>query len=94
MDLQRIKEIQASTSHPNSVSVQQALMQVWRECEQRNETKGFLETMLYMSEERGVEGCYWGDTDRSSTDVAFGYNMALQDVKDRITNYLNKSEKI
>ena len=34
MTTDRIKEIQSKTSYPNSVSVQQALLQVWNECEQ------------------------------------------------------------
>jgi hypothetical protein len=33
MDTERIKEIQKTTAFPNSVSVQQALLQVWNECE-------------------------------------------------------------
>ena len=34
MTTDRIKEIQSKTAYPNSVSVQQALLQVWNECEQ------------------------------------------------------------
>ena len=34
MTLERIKEIQQETAYPNSVSVQQALLKVWNECEQ------------------------------------------------------------
>ena len=33
MTSERIKEIQKSTAYPESVSVQQALLQVWNECE-------------------------------------------------------------
>ena len=36
MTSDRIKEIQEKTAHPNSVSVQQALLQVWNECKQDN----------------------------------------------------------
>ena len=36
MTTERIKEIQKQTAHPNSISVQQALLQVWNECEQEN----------------------------------------------------------
>jgi uncharacterized protein with von Willebrand factor type A (vWA) domain len=32
MTSERIKEIQQQTAYPNSVSVQQALLQVWNEC--------------------------------------------------------------
>lgn len=34
MTSDRIKEIQLSTAYPDSVSVKQALLQVWNECEQ------------------------------------------------------------
>lgn len=34
MTTERIKEIQSKTAYPNSVSVQQALLQVRNECEQ------------------------------------------------------------
>ena len=34
MNTERIKEIQQETAYPNSVSVQQALLKVWNECEQ------------------------------------------------------------
>jgi hypothetical protein len=34
MTSERIKEIQQQTAYPDSVSVQQALLQVWNECSQ------------------------------------------------------------
>ena len=34
MTTERIKEIQQQTAYPDSVSVQQALLQVWNECSQ------------------------------------------------------------
>jgi len=34
MTNERIKEIQAETGYPDSVSVQQALLKVWNECDQ------------------------------------------------------------
>ena len=34
MNSDRIKEIQMTTAYPESVSVKQALLQVWNECEQ------------------------------------------------------------
>lgn len=34
MNVERIKEIQSETAYPDSVSVQQALLKVWNECEQ------------------------------------------------------------
>jgi hypothetical protein len=36
MNTERIKEIQQATAYPESVSVQQALLQVWNETEQSN----------------------------------------------------------
>ena len=33
MNTDRIKEIQKETAYPDSVSVQQALLKVWSECE-------------------------------------------------------------
>ena len=35
MTADRIKEIQHATVYPDSISVQQALLQVWNECEQK-----------------------------------------------------------
>lgn len=43
MTTDRIKEIQEKTAYPNSVSVQQALLQVWNECQQQNMTKELYE---------------------------------------------------
>lgn len=34
MNSNRIKELQESTAYPNSISVKQALLQVWNECQQ------------------------------------------------------------
>jgi len=38
MTTERIKEIQSHSAYPNSVSVQQALLQVWNEVAQEYET--------------------------------------------------------
>jgi hypothetical protein len=37
MNTDRIKEIQQTCAYPNSISVQQALLQVWNECAQEKE---------------------------------------------------------
>lgn len=37
MTTDRIKKIQESTAYPSSQSVQQALLQVWNECEQQKQ---------------------------------------------------------
>jgi len=39
MTSERIKEIQEKTAYTESVSVQQALFQVWNECEQESKSK-------------------------------------------------------
>ena len=36
MKLERIKKIQKETAYPDSISVQQALLKVWNECEQQS----------------------------------------------------------
>jgi len=38
MNTDRIKEIQKDTAYPDSISVQQALLKVWNECEQAKES--------------------------------------------------------
>ena len=38
MTIDRIKEIQDKTAFPDSLSVQQALLQVWNECQENNNT--------------------------------------------------------
>jgi hypothetical protein len=39
MNKKRIKEIQEETAYPDSISVQQALLKVWNECEQEKLVK-------------------------------------------------------
>lgn len=39
MNTERIKEIQQETAYPDSISVQQALLKVWNECEQEKVVK-------------------------------------------------------
>lgn len=39
MDSERIKQIQNATAYPESVSVKEALLQVWNECQQENNIK-------------------------------------------------------
>ncbi|HEX9601526.1 MAG TPA: hypothetical protein VF985_08550 [Mariniflexile sp.] len=41
MNSERIKEIQSETAYPSSVSVQQALLKVWNECEQEKVVKNY-----------------------------------------------------
>lgn len=39
MNIKRIEEIQKETAYPDSISVQQALLKVWNECEQERAVK-------------------------------------------------------
>jgi hypothetical protein len=39
MNTKRIEEIQKETAYPDSISVQQALLKVWNECEQEMAVK-------------------------------------------------------
>lgn len=39
MNTERIKQIQQETAYPDSISVQQALLKVWNECEQEKVVK-------------------------------------------------------
>ncbi len=45
MTSDRIKEIQSSTAYPDSVSVKQALLQVWNECEQEQKNNSSVENI-------------------------------------------------
>jgi len=45
MTTDRIKEIQAETGSPDSISVQQALLKVWNECSQKQKSVDYLETV-------------------------------------------------
>lgn len=46
MNSDRIKEIQMTTAYPESVSVKQALLQVWNECEQEQLRRGVVSGSL------------------------------------------------
>lgn len=46
MNSDRIREIQKVTAYPDSVSVQQALLQVWNECEQEKKNKTRLDKLI------------------------------------------------
>ena len=57
MTTERIKEIQSKTAYPESVSVQQALLQVWNECKQEQLGIGDVSGSLRFSE-REVDFAY------------------------------------
>jgi len=58
MTTERIKEIQLQTAYPDSVSVKQALLQVWNECQQEyaSQLKAEIERRqsLILSEPNGI----------------------------------------
>jgi hypothetical protein len=62
MNTDRIKEIQSKTAYPESVSVQQALLQVWNEAEQEQLRIGAVigsftmqDLMLYYQDKEGLD---------------------------------------
>jgi len=50
MNSDRIKEIQKTTAYPESISVAQALLQVWNECEQNIATAYFDEQVGHFTD--------------------------------------------
>ena len=53
-----------------------------------------LQSIVNISEDKGTEGCTWGDTDMSSTDVVFGYNLALEHVKGGIEELIKQATEV
>ena len=52
-----------------------------RKTKEVNQLKKGHEHILNISEDRGVSGCTYGDTDFDSLTVVYGYNLALEHVK-------------
>jgi hypothetical protein len=83
MTTDRIKEIQEKTAYPNSVSVQQALLQVWNECEQDMADKKYTEEDIRKVIDETIKACnisqkeFYGD---------------LEIDTDKIINSLNKQD--
>jgi len=59
MNSKRIKEIQETTAYPDSVSVKQALLQVWNECEQ--ECKKYSKEEVLMILKQYSDNCTEGN---------------------------------
>lgn len=58
MNTKRIEEIQKETAYPDSISVQQALLKVWNECEQEKVVKNNAVLPLVSNNEVAVcENC-------------------------------------
>lgn len=45
MDIKRIEQIQKETAFPDSISVQQALLKVWNECEHKADDNSVLKSL-------------------------------------------------
>jgi len=54
MNTERIKEIQQETAYPESISVQQALLKVWNECEQEK-TLSIADVMLSLPSQEEID---------------------------------------
>ena len=67
MTSERIKEIQQQTAYPDSVSVQQALLQVWNECSQLPQQETFVskgsDATSSQTDKQGKPLTYWGGLD-------------------------------
>jgi len=59
MTSERIKEIQQQTAYPYSISVQQALLQVWNECSQFPKQETFVS--------KGSDECQFEPTTNTSS---------------------------
>ena len=60
MNSERIKEIQSKTAYPDSISVQQALFQVWNECEQESKISNLTvdQKLSYLKAMKAKENVY------------------------------------
>lgn len=50
-----------------------------------------LQQIQCMPEDMGREGCTYGDTTQDSLSVAYGYNLALQQIQDMIKPVIEKA---
>ncbi len=51
---------------------------------------GLLESILNTSEDKGREGCTYGDTEFDSPSAAYGFNTCLDSIKERIRKAIPK----
>lgn len=47
---------------------------------------------LPWSEDKGVDGCTFGDTEYSSIDVCYGYNLAIEQIRAALGDIMEKIE--
>lgn len=83
MTADRIKEIQSKTAFPDSVSVCQALLQVWNECQQENYHKKYTEEDIRKAIDETIKAC------NNSQKESYG---DLEINTDEIINSLNKQD--
>ena len=69
MTAERIKEIQQQTTYPDSISVQQALLQVWNECSQLPQQEILDEYTTIINAIRQGTGMSIKDSKRALLDV-------------------------
>lgn len=89
----RIKEIQAETAYPESVSVQQALLKVWNETEQEQLRKTDVSGLLLRSKAKKYaknkhqdeynDPMFHRDVLETLNDFEAGYKAAMKDLNDR-----------
>lgn len=77
MNSDRIKKLQEQTAFPDSVSVRQALLQVWNECQQENNIE--LAALRKENEELKSKGRFEIPTDKQMIDLAILFNDGILD---------------
>ena len=55
-----------------------------------NELENFLNYILNISEDRGRDGCTYGETDFDSLSAAYGYNTCRENIQDEAQKTLEK----
>jgi len=80
MNTDRIKEIQDKTAFPDSVSVCQALLQVWNECQQDMAEKKYTEVDIRKAFDSGYDiRSSYGDRDDNMTAEQYINSLNKQD---------------
>ena len=98
MDTERIKEIQSKTAYPDSISVQQALFQVWNECSQEkldskrsNEAEGLTPSLSYKELQKIVEE--WKKSDKAFVPAGLNFEFIGGDMRNSSEQEKSGSER-
>ncbi|MPT36350.1 MAG: hypothetical protein E2604_14995 [Flavobacterium sp.] len=51
----------------------------------------FIQNILSISENKGRDGCTYGDTDFDSMSAAYGYNSCLKEIKEKAESFISKT---